>query len=129
MRTGQQATAPPPPPEPPIEPKRAADNEFVAPATHDHENIIISPYTHTSEGSVEFATAMFNMLTTDIVGGPKTHFRPENIPCDEDGGDFQFKTWEDRLENRVTVCEGDTTIECLLDSRDGLAHIGTTKKR
>jgi len=129
-----KSSPPPSPPQllafPPPKPTAATAAAAAAPPATSTSSLTtqISPYSHITSEAAEFSNVMAIKLTTKLLGGPTTHYEPNSIPCDDDGGDFQFHNWDKRMANVIILCEGVTTIECLLDSRDGLPHPGVTKK-
>jgi len=56
------------------------------------------------------------------------YISPNIDQCDNSKSDYQFTSFFSRYEKRVTICEGPTTIECLLDADDGIAKVGKRKK-
>jgi hypothetical protein len=83
------------------------------------------PYQHITD--VEASEAMSWILPPTLTGQSSN---PSWVhPCDDAyGGDYQITpVWSNRLENRVVVCSGFTTITCLLASKDGKSKVGKDK--
>jgi len=70
-------------------------------------------------------------IQQNLFGGPNSrtnYVSPQDQECDSKVSEYQFEVFRVRYENRITICEGPTTIECLIDAKDGIPKVGKRKK-